>query len=539
MANEDAGEGRLVLILAPAGRDAQSAAAVLERHGLGTRSVASVAELAALVDDRAGAVLITSEALYRADAQPLVDALHAQPTWSDLPFIYLAPPRVGSPQRLAMRGMLPRRISNAMVLERPLSSDSLTSAVDWALAARRRQFQVRDQIGELARQAEQLRLSEEALKQAQGALEERVIERTAALHAEMNERQRAQEALRQAQKMEAVGQLTGGIAHDFNNLLQGITGSLAVLQKRVEGGRTDDMGRYIGSAMKSAYRAAALTHRLLAFSRRQPLNPRPLQANPLVESMEELLVRTLGEGIALELRLDAGLWPTLSDANQLESAILNLAINARDAMPDGGRLVISTDNVRLDGRERGVALRPGEYVCICVTDSGTGMPPDVIERAFDPFFTTKPMGQGTGLGLSMIYGFARQSEGSCHISSELGLGTSVSLYLPRHQARDGHDELEAQDKAEPAPAASVPAPHSGEVVLVVEDDEVVRGLVAETLAELGFSVLQACDGPSGLEMLRSHRRIDLLVTDMGLPGLNGRQMADAARVQRPQLKVLF
>jgi PAS domain S-box-containing protein len=340
-----------------------------------------------------------------------------------------------------------------------------------------------------------------------------------------------EEALRQSQKMEAVGQLTGGIAHDFNNLLQGITGSLDLLQKRIAQGRTGELDRFIAGAMGAASRASALTHRLLAFSRRQPLDPRPIQANPLITSMEDLLRRTLGERIALELSLAGDLWLTLCDPNQLENAVLNLAINARDAMPGGGRLTIATGNTELDAATaRSRDMRAGDYICVAVTDTGTGMDEDTIEKAFEPFFTTKPIGQGTGLGLSMIYGFARQSEGYVKIHSKLGEGTTVKLLLPRHAGEV------LQDGA--APAALVP-PAAGETVLVVEDEPVVRALIVEVLADLGYAALEAADGPSGLDILNSRRRIDLLITDIGLPGLNGRQVADAGRLKRPGLKVLF
>jgi PAS domain S-box-containing protein len=343
-----------------------------------------------------------------------------------------------------------------------------------------------------------------------------------------------EEALRQSQKMEAVGQLTGGIAHDFNNLLQGITGSLDIMQNRLDRGRTDDLGRWLEGARGSAERAAALTHRLLAFSRRQPLDPRPVRANPLIASMEDLLRRTLGERVELNLALADDLWLTRCDPNQLESAILNLAINARDAMPEGGKLIIETTNARFDRPVVGqdVDLKPGQYVCISVTDTGTGMDRQTMARAFEPFFTTKPTGQGTGLGLSMIYGFARQSEGQASIYSELGHGTTLKLYLPRYR---GAEESEG-DVEEPS---ELPHTDAGEVVLVVEDEPVVRGLIVEVLGELGYRAIEASDGSQGLTILQGPDRIDLLVTDIGLPGLNGRQVADAARVARPELKVLF
>jgi PAS domain S-box-containing protein len=346
---------------------------------------------------------------------------------------------------------------------------------------------------------------------------------------DVTEQRAAEEALRQAQKMEAVGQLTGGIAHDFNNLLQGITGSLNLIQKRIEQGRLEELDRYINGAMASAGRAAALTHRLLAFSRRQPLHPRAVRANPLVSSMEDLLRRTIGERIDLKLALAEDPWPTMCDPNQLESAILNLVINARDAMPDGGRLTIETRNLSVE-RPRRQGLKAGDYVCIGVTD--TGMSADTIAKAFEPFFTTKPIGQGTGLGLSMIYGFVRQSGGFVDIDSELGSGTTVTLYLPRYRGTPVEEEPGV-------PPSSAHGARRNETVLVVEDEPVVRALIVEVLRELGYRALEADDGPSGLALLESNQRIDLLVTDIGLPGLNGRQVVEAGRQLRPDLRVLF
>ena len=383
--------------------------------------------------------------------------------------------------------------------------------------------------------------AEKALRELNETLEMQVMERTHDLGLALNrlqtevvDREAAEEALRQSQKMEAVGQLTGGIAHDFNNLLQGIIGSLNVVEKRIAQGRVGEVAHFVVGAMTAANRAAALTHRLLAFSRRQPLDPKPIDANKLIASMEDLLRRTTGETIRIELRLAADLALTRCDANQLENAILNLAINARDAMPDGGALAIETYNIQLGpgGGARGRTVKPGPYICIAVRDSGTGMTPDIASRAFDPFFTTKPTGQGTGLGLSMVYGFARQSEGVAKIESALGEGTTVKLYLPQYSGTPSED----------AAAAGAPGEHpakEGEVVLVVEDDAIVRALIVDVLDELGYRALEADDGPSALTILDSPQPIDLLVTDIGLPGLNGRQVADAARAHRPGLKTLF
>jgi PAS domain S-box-containing protein len=344
------------------------------------------------------------------------------------------------------------------------------------------------------------------------------------------------EALRQSQKMEAVGQLTGGIAHDFNNLLAGITGSLELLEKRLGEGRLVGVDRYIGAAQSGARRAAALTQRLLAFSRRQTLDPRPTDVNKLIAGMEDFLRRSVGPTVEIEVVGAGGLWMTKIDPSQLENALLNLCLNGRDAMaPDGGRLTIETANKWLDERAaKSRELAPGQYVSVCVTDTGTGMTPEVIERAFEPFYTTKPLGEGTGLGLSMIYGFVRQSGGQVRIYSEVGKGTTMCLYLPRAMGSAGTEEDEAP------PALVGGAEGAGEIVLVVDDEDTVRMLVVEILDELGYTSIEAADGPAALKQLQAEGRIDLMVTDVGLPGgLNGRQIADAARLSRPDLKILF
>ncbi len=354
------------------------------------------------------------------------------------------------------------------------------------------------------------------------------------LHEQIAEREKVEDALRQSQKMEAVGQLTGGLAHDFNNLLTGITGSLELLQSRVAQGRIRDVDRYITAAQGAAKRAAALTHRLLAFSRRQTLDPKPTDINRLVAGMEELVRRTVGPDVGIEPIAGGGLWATLVDPSQLENAFLNLCINARDAMPNGGKLVIETGNRWLDpSAAKDRDLPAGQYVTLSVSDNGVGMPEDVIARAFDPFFTTKPIGMGTGLGLSMVYGFARQSGGGVQIYSEVGKGTMVCLYLPRH-----HGEVADADIA--AELSNGPRAEHDEVVLIVDDEPTIRMLVSEVLEDLGYTSIESADGAAGLRVLQSDVRVDLLVTDVGLPGgMNGRQMADAARAGRPSLKVLF
>ncbi|MDB5689785.1 MAG: hybrid sensor histidine kinase/response regulator, partial [Sphingomonas bacterium] len=350
---------------------------------------------------------------------------------------------------------------------------------------------------------------------------------------DITEEQKREEMLRQSQKMEAVGQLTGGLAHDFNNLLTGMMGNLELLQMRLARGRMDDLDRFISAAQGAGRRAASLTQRLLAFSRRQTLDPKPTDVPRLIRGMEDLLRRTVGPTTLIDVVDAPGLWPAMIDGTQLESALLNLCINARDAMPDGGRITIEASNKHLDQRAAlHHDMRPGEYLSICVTDAGTGMEPQVIERAFEPFFTTKPIGQGTGLGLSMVYGFARQSGGQVRIYSEVGMGTTICIYLPRY---DGDAVDDAADETSPEQIKG-----SGETVLVVDDEATIRHLIDEVLDEQGYTVIGAGDGAAGIKVLQSGARIDLLITDVGLPnGMNGRQVADAARTLRPGLKVLF
>ena len=396
------------------------------------------------------------------------------------------------------------------------------------LAAVRIEPKERRQVAVLFQDITARRRAELALEKLNVTLEQQVEERTAELMV-------AEEALRQAQKMEAVGQLTGGLAHDFNNILAGISGSLEMMNTRLAQGRVGDLSRYINGAMGASKRASSLTQRLLAFSRRQTLDPKPLNINTLVDSMLDLVIRSVGPEIKVETVGAAGLWPTFVDTSQLENALLNLCINARDAMPNGGKLTIETGNRWMDERAaRMRGLEPGQYVSLCVSDTGTGMSQDIIERAFDPFFTTKPIGQGTGLGLSMVYGFAGQSGGAARIYSELGKGTMICIYLPRYSG--------SIDTADPEAEASIDAPRADgdETILVVDDEPLVRMLAVEELQDLGYSVIEAEDAPSALRLLNSNRQISLLITDVGLPGgMNGRQLADAARGNRPDLEVLF
>jgi signal transduction histidine kinase/ActR/RegA family two-component response regulator len=377
--------------------------------------------------------------------------------------------------------------------------------------------------------------SDEALRRLNAELEARIAERTSELQQEMTERFVAEAQIRQMQKTEAIGQLTGGIAHDFNNMLAIVIGSLDIARRRLTGAEHEMVRTCIDNALEGAQRAAALTARLLAFSRQQALEPQPLDANKLVGGMSELLRRTLGETIQVETVLAGGLWRAFADPAQLENAIVNLAVNARDAMPAGGRLTIETANTDLDERyaRNHAEVTAGQYVLVSVSDTGTGMGPDVIERAFDPFYTTKGIGRGTGLGLSQVFGFVKQSGGHVKIYSEIGQGTTVKLYLPRQVG-------------EPALAGGasksdgrLPPGRPDITILVVEDEENVRHMSVDALRELGYTVVQAASGNQAMEQLVLQPRIDLLFTDIVMPDMTGRQLAEKAAAARAGLKILY
>ncbi|AZR34559.1 PAS domain-containing protein [Xanthomonas vasicola] len=508
-------------------------------------------QMAQLAESRAA--LAQSEA----ELRRVTDALPVLIAFIDKNLVYRFANRsyedwIGVPPANVIGKPLADVVGPAMVEERhawieaALAGQTLTIETSWPHAdGRRREAEIRymprfDADGQVdgfhvfATDVTARALALESMQQQASVLEAKVVERTAELQQQMLARESSEAALRQAQKMEAVGQLTGGIAHDFNNMLTGILSALDLARLRIDQGRTEGLGRFLDVASASALRAAALTQRLLAFSRRQSLQARHLQLNDLVVSLQELLTRTLGESVRLETDLQADLPQAYVDENQLESALLNLAINARDAMPDGGQLRIATRHLQVDDQPlelgRGIALAPGKYVVVSVADTGTGMPADVRERVFEPFYTTKPTGQGTGLGMSMIYGFMQQSNGQVWVESQQGAGTTVSLYLPAG--------ISVQSVLPPTQSDAVLA-GQGQQVLVVEDDEQVRLLVTELLSELGYQADVVADADAALPILASPRQIDLLVTDVGLPGLNGRQLAEIARQSRRDLPVIF
>jgi len=509
------------LVIAPGGRDAQVIGELLASAKLGY-DIDQDGEklLRALVAGDAAGAIITDDALARIGTQRLRDAIERQPPWSDFPFVLLS--RRGE-ARQGARSI--EELVNVTVLERPLHPASLVSAARSALRGRLRQRLAARHLAE--REAARAELRELA-----DTLEAKVQERThdlaAAndrLTAEIAERERAESRLVQAQKMEAVGQLTGGIAHDFNNLLTAVIGSLDLLMRRTD---EEKLRRLAGNALQAAERGAKLTAQLLAFSRRQRLSPAPLDPNLIVTGMGDLLARSIGSHVRVETRLEPNLWYALADPTQLEVMILNLAINARDAMPAGGRLTITTKNVESISQQLAADLTPGQYVAISVADTGTGMPPAVLARAFEPFFTTKEQGKGTGLGLAQLYGFAKQSGGTVRIESAEGQGTTVTLYLPRTIA-----EVPAAD-----PVTLEAKPRERARILIVDDDDDVRLIAAALVEEIGYEVVSAASGEEALKLLEGGE-FALLMTDVVMPGMTGVELARRVREIAPGLPILF
>ena len=452
----------------------------------------------------------------------------------DLDYRFLAVNKASADEFERVFGMRPGIGANLLELLADTPQERDNAKALWSRALAGEDFSVVQEFGDPGLDRRYYELKFNVLRDASGqqiAAYQFVYDVTERLQHEARLAE-AEEALRQSQKMEAIGQLTGGIAHDFNNLLTGIMGAMDILQRRIAAGRYEDTQRFMDAAMTSANRAAALTHRLLAFARRQPLDPRPTDPNHLIRGMDDLLRRTLGERMQLSVDLAPDAWPIRTDPNQLENAVLNLVINARDAMPDGGRLTITTRNETISqSRREGLdEIAAGDYAVVCVADTGVGIAPEILAKVFEPFFTTKPLGQGTGLGLSMIYGFARQTRGHVRIDSTPGAGTQVSLFLPRYTG---------DMASERGGAASERPVGAGEAVLLVEDDPAVRLLIGEVLRDLGYACIEAIDGQAALPMLLSNARLDLMITDVGLPGMNGRQLAEIARQHRPELKILF
>jgi signal transduction histidine kinase/ActR/RegA family two-component response regulator len=498
-----------ILILAPIGRDASASASVLQQMDLPALTCANFDELERALEEGAGAAIITEEAFFRSPYEGLVSWIARQPPWSDFPLIILTSSRGVSPQFHAAGLMTALR--NVSLLERPLQTVTLLSTVQACLRARRRQYELRGHLLERERTAAELeRLVTERTRELQEA--------NARLQVEMAEREQAEAALRQTQKMEAIGQMTGGIAHDFNNLLTAALGNIELAMARAEDPRTLQL---LKNATQAAERGAKLTNQLLAFARKQQLKLAPVDLNRLVSDMGELLFRTIGATIRIDTVLQDELWPAIADPTQVELVILNLALNARDAMPSGGRLTVATANVDMNSAPaHGVDLPCEDFVAISVSDSGTGMTEEVLAKAFEPFFTTKALGAGTGLGLSQVYGVARQSGGGVRIESRLGHGTTVWVYFPRA-------------KSAPLSRPAEQTKHlvaSGEGrILVVDDDADVRRFVSVVLAGLGYGVLEAGSAREAWDLLDRGEQPDLVLIDYAMPEVNGADFAKALR----------
>ena len=506
------------LILAPRGRDAVVARGILREANLHADICTDLFDLAREIARGADVAIVTEEATREPNGRPLLEWIASQPPWSDFPFVVLTG-HGGGIERNPTAAELTKSLGNVALLERPFHPTTLVSVVQSSLRSRRRQYEC---------------------KQLNEELEIRVNDRTAELAAanrqllrQIEERERVETTLRQMQRLEAVGQLTSGVAHDFNNLLTVVLGNIGFLERDFAASGIDGKSAQRLSYMRSAAeRGAKLTDQLLSFSRRQRLEPRSLDLNETVASMRDLLQSTMGGSIQIETGFQATLWPAMVDPTQLELAILNLAINARDAMEVGGRLTVSTANVTL-GEPRYPEEPPrGDYVAVRVADTGTGMSETVRRKVFEPFFTTKETGKGSGLGLSQVLGFAQQSSGGICLESRPGEGTRVHIYLPR-------SAVQAERPHAAVAGITAPALATGGKVLVVDDDNAVREVTAAMLRDLGYTVLEAGSGGGAFDLLDRERRIDLIVMDFAMPGMNGAEVARQARIDRPTIPILF
>jgi signal transduction histidine kinase/CheY-like chemotaxis protein len=513
------------LILAPRGRDSTLARSLLAQAGIPGNICRDLVELVAALNDEVAFVLLTEEAIRNADLRPLVAHIGRQPAWSDLPFVLITD-HGGGPERnpIAMRWV--EALGNVSFIERPFHPTTLHSVVRTAIKGRRRQFETRTLL-------ENLREGELRLQQTNDQLERRVRERTAQLQhahdqlvAQIAERERTEDQLRHMQKIESIGELTGGVAHDFNNLLTAVLGNLELLRKRFPADPVAD--RLLDGATQGAQRGAALTQRLLAFARRQALEPKPTDLAELVSGMKELLRRSIGPSVNMRFDLPPDLPAARADANQIELALLNLAVNARDAMPNGGditiALVLSETGDALD-------LGAGRYLRLIVSDTGEGMDEETLKRAVEPFFSTKEVGKGTGLGLSMIHGLALQLKGTLRLFSEVGRGTRAELWLPVANSR--------AEAPAPLPEPREQLSKRRATLLFVEDDFLIGLSTVSLLEDLGHIVIKAGTGADALEVLHTDQVIDLMITDYAMPGMSGLELAEQARALRPELPILL
>ena len=509
-----------VLVLAPVGRDAQAAAQHLAESKLHSVVCDDIEDLLIKLGEGAAIALVTEEAFLRGGTQALERWVATQPPWSDFPFIVLTSRTISGPAQIYRMRLL-ESLGNVSLLERPLNAVTLMSAIGSALRARRRQYEVKEHLLDresFAAQLEgQVRERTRQLEQANEQLRQQIAER-----------RQVEAALQQAQKMEVIGQMTGGVAHDFNNLLTAVLGNLELATRR---GKDENIQRYLDGATQAARRGAKITSQLLAFSRTQRLKTEPIDLNAIVTAMGDLLFRTIGATIRVETIFERRLWQATADSSQIESVILNLAVNARDAMPDGGRLTIATANVPQGAKSKPTELAAGDYVSVSVSDTGTGMTDEVVRKAFEPFFTTKPVGSGTGLGLSQVYGIAKQTGGTVSIDTKVGRGTTVTVYLPRTIALP---VVRPSDDFRTVPLRAHEA-----TILVVDDDRDVRRLAVSCLESLGYEVLAADGGHAALDVATSNAKIDMVLIDIAMPEITGVEAMEAILKKRPAVPFLY
>jgi signal transduction histidine kinase/CheY-like chemotaxis protein len=508
-----------VLVLAPIGRDAPAAAHNLSESKLTCVICSDLDDLNAKLREGAAAALVTEEAFLAGGTRALEKWVASQPAWSDFPFIVLTS-RATSPAAHAYRLRLLESLGNVSMLERPLNTVTLISSIRAALRARRRQYEVQDHLLDRETSAAQM---ENLVRERTGQLEQANEQ----LRQQITERRQAEAALQQAQKMEVIGQMTGGVAHDFNNLLTAVLGNLELAMRR---GTDAGIRRYLEGATHAAQRGAKITSQLLAFSRTQRLQTEPIDLNSIVTRMSDLLFRTIGATVRIETILENDLWLATADPSQIESVVLNLAVNARDAMPNGGQLTISTANIPREERNKPAELAAGDYVAVCVSDTGTGMPDEVLRKAFEPFFTTKAVGSGTGLGLSQVYGIARQTGGGVSIATKVGEGTKVTVYLPRTSARP---------VLHPSESPGAPLRQHDATILVVDDDPDVRGLAISCLETLGYRVFGVNGGRAAIDLVGRDVSLDLVLIDIAMPEINGVEAVQAILKKRPGLPFLY
>jgi signal transduction histidine kinase/CheY-like chemotaxis protein len=525
------------LILAPLGRDAQVAAGILCEEKLAAEICGDLAELAQKISEGAGLAVITDDVIRDADIRGLAEWVKAQEAWSDFPFILLIE-RGSGLERNPVATRQTRALGNVIFLERPFHPTTFVSVVQTALRGRRRQYEARSRLEALNESETHARHAEASVRSLNETLEARVAERTAELAAanrqlvaQIDERERVEATLQQMQRLEAVGQLTSGVAHDFNNLLTVVLGNIDFLRRSGAIAGDAKAKQRLAHMRLAAERGAELTSQLLAFSRRQRLDPKPFAANAILETMHDLLQSTIGGGIVINRSFRSDLWLALADPTQLELVVLNLVINARDAMQTDGQITIETANTRVGAPEKPEEPAAGEYIMIEVADTGSGMTKEVLAKVFEPFFTTKEIGRGSGLGLSQVLGFAKQSGGGVRIETRLGEGTSVKVYLPR--AASG------SVPAASAATSTAPVDRKGAIVLIIDDDSAVREVTSSILKELGYIVLEVGSGGAALDLLDRQPDIDLVLVDFAMPGMSGVEVARQVQVKCPSLQILF